>query len=448
AFLGDLGDIADGPHTVAVRAQDGAGLTAERVHTITVDRTPPAILITGVQDGETYAEPVTIEIAVDDANPDELSATLDGEPFTSGDTVDAAGDRVLEVDAIDAAGNESSERLTFEISLDATSPTVVRVSGGDLGIEEISECRTLQESVTRLEIEFSEPLPAALSDPENLPIRLKRPGANRVFDETSCSVDPGTSDDLSIALVGTELSPSRIELAVSGRLADEAYQLRICGDLEDAAGNALDGDGDGVGGDDYLLYFRVDRMNQLANGHFDCGASGWTLEPEGSAQISQSAEDFEDAPHSGSLQFALSGSQESFGLAQCADLRLPSLEYSFEMRLRLDGDEDRQAAVTPECEFYGEPACLGESLGGLTLNLVLRSTEGLWTDLIRPLDLPPAALSALCAVRVQSIEEEPLEVFLDRVFLGPAEQAVFLDNFEDGTVNRWSSAVGLEGETP
>ena len=81
----------------------------------TVDNTPPSIFIEGVEDGTTYTVPVTPEFSAEDANLATVSATLNGEPFTSGSTVSEDGTYTLCVHAKDKAGNESSRCVTFYI---------------------------------------------------------------------------------------------------------------------------------------------------------------------------------------------------------------------------------------------------------------------------------------------------------------------------------------------
>ncbi|HEY7697677.1 MAG TPA: hypothetical protein VIE88_04635, partial [Vicinamibacteria bacterium] len=115
----------EGEHRLRARATDAFDNTSETgpVRFI-VDRTPPLIVITGVQDGETYSAPVTPLIEITDAHPKSETITLNGAPFVSGTTVSAVGAYVLEVQAEDAAGNRSERTLAFEIegtpSLEAT----------------------------------------------------------------------------------------------------------------------------------------------------------------------------------------------------------------------------------------------------------------------------------------------------------------------------------------
>jgi beta-lactamase superfamily II metal-dependent hydrolase len=87
----------------------------------------PTITISGVEPGQRYSEPVTIQITVDRGS---YEATLNGAPFLSGRTVSAPGDYRLEVTA--RSGTAIATR-TVEFSLQATSVLIIRML--DLGPE-------------------------------------------------------------------------------------------------------------------------------------------------------------------------------------------------------------------------------------------------------------------------------------------------------------------------
>ncbi|KIL35590.1 hypothetical protein SD71_12630 [Cohnella kolymensis] len=86
---------------------DDAGNTTT-VH-FTIDKTSP--VVTGVTDGATYSTSKTITF-------NEGTAELDGQPFTSGSTVNASGQHTLV--ATDAAGNSTT--VTFRISYPSPGP--------------------------------------------------------------------------------------------------------------------------------------------------------------------------------------------------------------------------------------------------------------------------------------------------------------------------------------
>jgi hypothetical protein len=113
----------EGAHTIAFRARDGAQNLSDPVTTnITVDLTPPAILVDGVEDGQNYKTGVTPIVSVVEAHLDELQITLNGNPFLSGTPIQKQGSYLLLVDATDKAGNRATRAVGFTISL--SSPPV------------------------------------------------------------------------------------------------------------------------------------------------------------------------------------------------------------------------------------------------------------------------------------------------------------------------------------
>ena len=141
---------------------EGVDTTPPVISLTGVDTTPPVINVTGVDDGEQYSEPVTPVISVSDEtdpNPSVVSATLNGEPFTSGTVVSGPGVYELEVTAIDASGNEAEVVVNFEIvEAEDTTPPVIDVTGVDDG-EQYSEPVTPVISVS----DETDPNPSVVS---------------------------------------------------------------------------------------------------------------------------------------------------------------------------------------------------------------------------------------------------------------------------------------------
>ena len=80
-----------------------------------LDKTPPSISITGVEDGKCYGTAVTPLISITDANLTTSSITLNGSPFTSGTSISAEGNYTLNVTAADREGNTAAKSVSFTI---------------------------------------------------------------------------------------------------------------------------------------------------------------------------------------------------------------------------------------------------------------------------------------------------------------------------------------------
>jgi len=83
------------------------------------DTTPPEITLEGVTEGQIVVSPDTVTPVFsvsDETDPDPtVTATLNGEPFTSGTVVSEVGEYELEVTATDTSGNETEVAVNFEL---------------------------------------------------------------------------------------------------------------------------------------------------------------------------------------------------------------------------------------------------------------------------------------------------------------------------------------------
>lgn len=118
---------AEGDHHLVVTAIDAAGNQATADLFFSLDRTPPAVTITGAVDGWIGKDAaVTPVFAATDFHLASVTGTLDGAPFVSGTAVSAEGTHRLVVTAADLAGNVETRTVSF--ILDRTPPVVV-ISG-------------------------------------------------------------------------------------------------------------------------------------------------------------------------------------------------------------------------------------------------------------------------------------------------------------------------------
>jgi hypothetical protein len=106
---------SEGEHVLEVTAHDLAGNLATARVSFEIDRTPPVIR-TNVAQGGSYGPPLTITFEATDAHLASASATVDGRPFQSGGSVEAAGAHLLVVQAEDSAGNLSTETVSFSVT--------------------------------------------------------------------------------------------------------------------------------------------------------------------------------------------------------------------------------------------------------------------------------------------------------------------------------------------
>ncbi len=127
----------DGLYTIAISAKDKAGngpIAANK--TFTIDTTKPAIEITGVENAAHYNVDKPVSVMIRDVNLDvnRITVTRNGRSYNAGGFAVAnqtarlshnfsqEGDYVINVEAIDKAGNQFSNQIAFTI--DKTAPVI------------------------------------------------------------------------------------------------------------------------------------------------------------------------------------------------------------------------------------------------------------------------------------------------------------------------------------
>ncbi|MEM7584672.1 MAG: DUF11 domain-containing protein [Acidobacteriota bacterium] len=369
------------------------------------------------------------------------SGTPSGDLTVSGTVASASVDPV--------PGNNTASATT---TVDAEAPTVTLMAwqsgarSGDgaptdespAGSDELEECEEVRSDVVELLVTFSEDVqdPVGDSDPDDVTnpanYLLVGAGADNDFATTACGAASG--DDEAIALDGVSYDAvSRVAtLAIDGGLDDDLYRLLVCGStsIRDIAGNALDGDADGSGGDDFVRSYRVERTNLFENGSFDCTVDAWELADE----ATYSSQDVDDSTVSGSASVTDLDPADAFAVAQCVAVT-GGQSCDLTARVRLDTG-GITVPTTETCTYYAQADCGGPSLGQDVNLVALTATGGAWQTLQLPVTTPAEAVSMRCAVDLQSAAS--FQAFIDEARL-TCPDSLFADSFETGDTSAWSS---------
>lgn len=343
-----------------------------------------------------------------------------------------------EVDPV--AGNNSD---SVETTVMSAAPTVTEVGGlSGPGEGVLEDCESTQAEISELSVTFSEPMkdPAGDNAPEDVTnpanYRLVATGPDLAFTVVDCAspvdgdlvvaIDSVTYDDLSLT--------ARVGVHGGRDLALGVYRLLVCGALEDLLGNALDGDADGTGGDDFRSDFRVAEPNAFANGDLDCSLDGWVGVSTSAQEIDHSTEDADDAAVSGSAQIVNLTASTDFSLGQCVEVGTRG-GYSMTGRLRIDSDPGIEIDVSLTCEAFDAPACGGISLVVGQEILAIAGTGGAFVPFQSTGSLPATTASALCSVDLSTAAADDFDAFLDRLVLRTG--VVFANGFESGDTSAW-----------
>jgi hypothetical protein len=169
---------------------------------------------------------------------------------------------------------------------DTTSPAPLEVqSEADTGDGRLASGEGVLVPFTQLAVLFTEPMrdpegstaPDDLTNPDNW--LLVAAGADGELDTPSCAAGPDPSDVV-VALDGVLAWPEQngavVDLEGLRPLLRTRYRLFACATLVDLAGNPLDGNGDGLAGDDMVIDFVQIADESLVNPNVDGGLDSWT----------------------------------------------------------------------------------------------------------------------------------------------------------------------------
>ncbi|MEX1312185.1 MAG: hypothetical protein AB1Z65_17330, partial [Candidatus Sulfomarinibacteraceae bacterium] len=345
---------------------------------------------------------------------------------------------------LDPSDNTDDEETSF----DNIPPEVVLINSvGDTGDGMLEECETALVEIDELLVTFSEEVqdpvgdtdPDDVTNPDNYLVLATGPDGD--FSTDACGAVFGDDIAVPVHAVTYDVGSDLARLQVSG-LPPSQIRLIVCGSttIRDLAGNPLDGNGNGTGGDDFLLTFRHDPMNRFTNGHFDCssvGLDGWTL--SNMSEITYSDEDVDASTISGSAQIMQLASNTHFEISQCVPApAVQSSEMSAMMRMSTTG----LLGFSIGCEYFTGPACgtPGTGIGTSVSTDLIGDSGGVWVPYLSVPTVPAGASSALCGFRIATPSGQDFTAWLDDLFLDNGS-TIFTDGFESGNTSAWTATA-------
>ena len=221
------------------------------------------------------------------------------------------------------------------------------------------------------------------------------------------------------------------------------YRLFARASLQDlGAGNPLDGDGNGTGGDDFLMDFSVLANNLLVNPNFDADLSpGWTEFPVSPDVIQHSPDDAAMTPTSGSAEVTLDALSDFYAVSQCLAV-VDSQAYFLGGKTRIGGSAPVDAPFAyGQVQFYFSTNCGIDPLGTEVFsNFVVGDTAGGWMPVdVGPVPPPAGSRSAKVSFVVAKDTASQFLVGFDDTYFYTAAELLFADGFESGDLNSWSN---------
>lgn len=161
------------------------------------------------------------------------------------------------------------------LALDTTPPQVSQLgSNADTGDGSLAEGEVTDAAITQLMLTFDEQVQDPpgdtgthdVSNPANY--RLYKAGADATFQTDSCGPAQGDDQAISInnAVYNSDTNLAVLNLNGGTALSSGPYRLLVCGStsIKDLAGNSLDGDGNGSGGDDFSRNYTIQSLANLS----------------------------------------------------------------------------------------------------------------------------------------------------------------------------------------
>ncbi|MDO8428551.1 MAG: Ig-like domain repeat protein [Candidatus Diapherotrites archaeon] len=115
-------NYSDGFHAIEWHVQDLAGNETNLTYAVTVDNTVPVIEFLNLEEGTYYNQFLVPEVKITETNLDSVQYFLNNQSYIPGTVIQENKEYVLEVQALDLAGNQSIESVSFIV--DTLAPVV------------------------------------------------------------------------------------------------------------------------------------------------------------------------------------------------------------------------------------------------------------------------------------------------------------------------------------
>ena len=324
---------------------------------------------------------------------------------------------------------------TVITAVDQVIPSVTLIDANP-SITEIASCSQNDALIAEVVVSFQDDNPGLIGVGDGSNYALVNTGIDQDLQTQSCAAAMG--DDVlvninNLSTAGTASSPNAT-LTLDEPLAAGQYVLMVCDDITDAAGNALDGDGDGFTGGNLKRQFRVEFDNLFDNAYLDdCDDAPIALPPwqtvSGGSDVADviATVDRDDSDLSGSVMMdSLSG--DPLSLEQCVAV---AEVKSHTLSVATLGMASQSADVNLllNCDFSNQIGCGNTIDSSSEIFNLPPGVSAQWTRQEHIMLLPENTLSANCSLTLSSPSSEPFSFFMDALKVKDSE-IIFVDGFD------------------
>jgi len=344
----------------------------------------------------------------------------------------------------DPSNNSDDEETILD-----TEPPAVTVLDSVVGTGDgsIVDCESALVPIDEFLVTFSEGMfdPSGDIDPNDVTnpgnYQLVAAGPDGDFSTMACGTVTGDDLELNVNWAVYDPATNIARLMVDG-LPSSQIRFMVCGGaIMDLAGNPLDGDGDGNGGDDFIVTFRSDPTNLFDNGHFDCPETdldGWTISDP--VEITRSADDVDGSTSSGSVQIMQLAANTRFEISQCVPF---SAGFKKELSSRLRMSSTNMISLQAGCEFFATPNCgpFGSGFDHSFAVDLISDSGGAWIPLPSSHEVPVGTAAVRCGFIFFTGVGADFTAWLDDLVCSHGGTEIFEDDFESGDTVAWSATI-------
>ncbi|HOX21968.1 MAG TPA: fibronectin type III domain-containing protein, partial [Elusimicrobiales bacterium] len=113
---------SEGSYVLDVYAANLSGAGSTRTLHFDIDLTPPAVSISGIEEGKTYRVAVIPQVSASDLHLSSVTLMLDGAAYVSGAEINGNGSHAFTATAYDLAGNSKSKTVNFVLAAPPSAP--------------------------------------------------------------------------------------------------------------------------------------------------------------------------------------------------------------------------------------------------------------------------------------------------------------------------------------